>query len=212
MKCIQIFKDGKMDELNISSKNVLKKLKANSKSQGNDELNKLYSWNFEGDDIHCYGWYDGEKGFENLHDLPHGGKSDFIDEDSSEKIIYGDLFILKYRGDALVDINVSDYSVFYSDTFENFNDYISGIDEDIDYADNEEANENINETTEDINEATESTEANKDIEANEDIDEANEDIDEANEDIDEATQDIDEGGEAVTIETTEDLEYDNYEY
>ena len=207
MKCIQIFKDGKMDELNISSKNVLKKLKANSKSQGNDELNKLYSWNFEGDDICCYGWYDGEKGFENLHDLPHGGKSDFIDEDSSEKIIYGDLFILKYRGDALVDINVSDYSVFYSDTFENFNDYISGIDEDIDYADNEEANGNINETTEDINEATEATE---DIEATEST-EATKDI-EANEDIDEANEDIDEGGEAVTIETTEDLEYDNYEY
>ena len=80
MKCIQIFKDGKMDELKIPSKNIIKFLTGSSKSQGNNDLIKLYTWKFEGSNICCYGWYDGVKGFENSHDLPQGGMSDFIDE------------------------------------------------------------------------------------------------------------------------------------
>ena len=136
MKCIQIFKDGKMDELNLpNGNNLLSKLANLSKSHGINELSKIYYWKFEGADICCYGWYDGDKGFENSHDLPHGGMSDFIEEDSSEKNLYGDIFILKYHNGVPVDINVSDYSVFYSDRFDNFSDYSSDNDDDVNWDD-----------------------------------------------------------------------------
>jgi len=148
MKCIQIFKDGKMDELEIKSKKILNNLINSSKSQGNDELIKLYSWNFEGSNICCYGWYDGVTGFENSHDLPHGGQSYFIEEDSSEKILYGDIFIVKYHGGLPVDITISDYSVFYSDRFENFSDYSSDNEGDIE--NNDIIIENDLEDTEEI--------------------------------------------------------------
>tara|TARA_B110000879_G_C11068848_1_gene469859 strand:+ start:631 stop:1158 length:528 start_codon:yes stop_codon:yes gene_type:complete len=136
MKCIQIFRDGKMDELTISNKNYISKLSKLSKSRGINELVKIYSWKFEGCDICCYGWYDGDKFFENLHDLPQGGMSDFIEEDSSEKILYGDIFILKYHGPILSDITISDYSVFYSDHFDNFSNYSSDNDDNIDNIEN----------------------------------------------------------------------------
>jgi hypothetical protein len=135
MKCIQILKDGKMDELNITETNTINKFIKSSKSQGINELIKLYSWNFEESLICCFGWYDGDNGFENTHDLPPGGMSDFIEEDSSEKIIYGDIFIVRYNQDkTLSDITISDYSVFYSDKFENFSNYDSDND-DCDYND-----------------------------------------------------------------------------
>jgi len=135
MKCIQIFKDGKMDELNISSKNIkniIKFLTGSSKSQGNNGLVLLYTWKFEGSIICCYGWYDGVTGFENFHELPHGGMSDFIEEDSSEKKLYGDIFILKYQGTKNIDITVSDYSIFYSDYFDISCNYSSGGEEETD--------------------------------------------------------------------------------
>ena len=128
MKCIHIFKDGKMDELKIG-KDIIKKLTKSSKSQGNNALTKIYTWSFEGCDICCFGWYDGVNGFENKHDLPYGGKSSFIEEDSSEKILFGDMFILKYKAGVIMDITISDYSVFYSDRFENFSIYDTDNDE-----------------------------------------------------------------------------------
>jgi len=134
MKCIHIFKDGKMDEL-IIGKNIIKSLTKASLSQGINELTKMYSWKFEGNDICCFGWYDGDNGFVNSHDLPHGGKSDFLEEDSSEKIIFGDMFILRYKDDKVCPITISDYSVFYSDRFENFSNYGSDTEEDIEYND-----------------------------------------------------------------------------
>ena len=132
MKCIHIFKDGKMDELKIG-KNIIKQLSKASVSQGINELAKMYTWKFEGCDICCFGWYDGDNGFLNSHDLPHGGKSDFLEEDSSEKPIFGDMFILKYKSGKVIDITISDYSVFYSDRFENFSNYGSDNDDEIEY-------------------------------------------------------------------------------
>jgi hypothetical protein len=129
MKCIQIFRDGKMDELNIPKTTIINNLTQASNSQGNNELTKIYQWQFEGDIITCFGWYDGDKGFENLHDLPYGGESSFLEEDSSEKLFYGDIFILKYREGKPMDITISDYSVFYSDRFDNFSDYGSDNDD-----------------------------------------------------------------------------------
>jgi hypothetical protein len=149
MKCIQIFKDGKMDELKIPSKNIIKFLTDSSKSQGNNELIKLYTWKFEGSIICCYGWYDGVTGFENSHDLPQGGMSDFIDEDSSEKILYGDIFILKYQGDKNINITVSDYSMFYSDYFDISSNYSSEEEEENDIIEDNNLQEDVDEIVSD---------------------------------------------------------------
>tara|TARA_B110000967_G_scaffold205247_1_gene249381 strand:+ start:100 stop:594 length:495 start_codon:yes stop_codon:yes gene_type:complete len=139
MKCVQISRDGRMDELELPKKNIIKRLIDASKSQGSHELTKIYTWKFEGTDICCYAWYGGDKGFENSHDLPQGGKSDFIDEDSSEITLYGDIFIVKYHNNNIININISDYSVFYSDSFDNFSNYSSDNDdlEDIDIVEKE---------------------------------------------------------------------------
>ena len=125
MKFIHIFKDGKMDELNynekkINEKKIVKHFNKISRSQGSGDIKKLYSWMFDNSIIMCYGWYDGENGFENNHELPQSGISDFIDEDSSFKKLYGDLFILKSD---YTDITISDYSVFYSNQCGDYSDY-----------------------------------------------------------------------------------------
>ena len=100
MKCVQIHKDGTMDDLDISLKklktlinlkNCCKIIVKSAKSQGNNSLQELYKWSYEGTSIHCYGWWDGEAGFENKHELPPGGKSNFLEEDSSVKLLFGDI-------------------------------------------------------------------------------------------------------------------------
>ena len=85
MKVVQINKDGTMDEIRMrmNMKNTCKQLIKCAKSQGNDSLKELYTWNYENTKIICYSWYDGEAGFENKHDLPPGGISSFLEEDSS---------------------------------------------------------------------------------------------------------------------------------
>jgi len=128
MKFIHIFKDGKMDEINYNEKKYNEKkcirhfLKI-SKSQGSENIKKLYTWNFDDSKILCYGWYDGEDGFENKHELPPSGISDFIDEDSSLKKLYGDIFILRINNSNYLDLTISDYSVFYVGLVDDYSDY-----------------------------------------------------------------------------------------
>lgn len=127
MKFLHILKDGKMDEINYNKnkydeKILIKYLTKISKSQGSGDIKKLYSWNYQGYKIICYGWYDGHNGFENSHTLPRSGISGFIEEDSSLKILYGDLFIFKFK-DKYTDLNISDYGIFYSNMIDDYSDY-----------------------------------------------------------------------------------------
>jgi hypothetical protein len=132
MKCIQIFRDGKMDEITIKyNKNIISLLKSISIAQGFDELKHLYSWNYESDIIQCYGWYGGENSFINSHKLPQGGNSDLLDEESSLIKLYGDIFIIRFKDDNPIDLLISDYSVFYSNNFEDFSDCDSDSHSDI---------------------------------------------------------------------------------
>ena len=83
MKFIHIFKDGKMDEIEYkdkkyNEKKIIKYLNKISKSQGSTDIRKLYSWEYDNKTILCYGWYDGEHGFENKHELPPNGVSNFL--------------------------------------------------------------------------------------------------------------------------------------
>ena len=126
MKCVQIHKDGSMDDLDISFKtlrarislnNCCKLLSKTAKSQGENALQDLYTWSYEGHKIYCYGWWDGEAGFENKHELPPGGKSNFLDEDSSVKLLFGDMFLLLCKSNKISDFKVSDYGEFYNFIF-----------------------------------------------------------------------------------------------
>ena len=130
MKCIQIFKDGKMDEIDIQN---IKNLKDKSVNQGSDNIEELFQWNYDKYIIKCYGWFEGVNSFENEHDLPSGGHSDFIDMESSEINLYGDIFILKFIKNTLCDLTIEDYSVFYNDQFDTYSDFESDSDSEIAY-------------------------------------------------------------------------------
>ena len=128
MKCIHIFKDGKMDEINYNEKKynekkLIKYFFKMSKSHGSENIKKLYTWDFNDSKILCYGWYDGVDGFENNHELPQSGISDFIDEDSSLKKLYGDIFMIKIKNNNYLDLTISDYSVFYVSLVDDYSDY-----------------------------------------------------------------------------------------
>jgi len=132
MKIIRINKNGSMNELNLKiPKNCLNVLKKNSISCGNGSIKELYFWKYDDKNIKCYGWYDGESGFENKHELAPNGTSTFLEEDSSSKLLFGDLFILcldaekKYN-----DFGVDDYSMFYDIINEGFDDCSDSGDED----------------------------------------------------------------------------------
>ena len=123
MNIIRINQDGTMHDINISSnkKLLIKSLNNASIKKGNTDLKQLYKWSINNKEILCYGWYDGDPGFENKHDLLPNGVSSFLcEEDSSEKLLYGDIFIIKYDiiSKKYIDISVSDYAIIYDMLFE----------------------------------------------------------------------------------------------
>ena len=128
MKLIRINYDGSMNDISINTKitpkNVVKMLNKNSVSLGEGDMKELYRWRVDNgnSDISCYGWCDGNAGFENKHDLPPSGMSNFIDdEDSSDtKILFGDIFITLSSNGVFKDIDVSNYANYYEGLFEGF--------------------------------------------------------------------------------------------
>lgn len=130
MKIIRINKDGSMNELNIKiPKNPINVLNKNKNSCGSDDLKLLYTWKYNNNTIHCYGWYNGDAGFENKHELPPNGTSTFLEEDSSSILLFGDIFILNNSDNKWVDFNVPDYSLFYDYINEGFDDCDTDSDE-----------------------------------------------------------------------------------
>ena len=123
MKIVQISRDGTMDDIKVkmNCKSFLTLLNKKSKTQGNNLIKELYTWTYENDKIKCYGWYDGECGFENKHKLVPSGSSLFLDGDSSSQILYGDIFICRLRDKKVIDFDVSDYGEFYTNAIGEFN-------------------------------------------------------------------------------------------
>ena len=123
MKIIRINKDGSMNDLEIKlkKKSILTQLEKISISKGDGCISELYKWSYEGKTILCYGWYDGDPGFENKHELIPGGSSKFLDEDSSEKLLFGDLFLIccDCKG-SFIEYSVSDYAEYYNIVFDGF--------------------------------------------------------------------------------------------
>jgi|TARA_Y100000389_G_C17453318_1_gene516306 hypothetical protein len=125
MKFVRINNNGTMNDIDIplKKKGLLKLLEENTTSKGTSNFKELYKWNQDGREIICYGWYDGEAGFENKHDLIPNGNSSFLDEDSSEKLLFGDLIILCYdQTKKFIDFDTLDYAQVYEILFEGFDD------------------------------------------------------------------------------------------
>lgn len=123
MYCVQIFKDDNMKEIKIKGNDILKTL--TKISSNNESICELYKWEYENITTKCYGSYDGIDGFENKHELPSNGFSNFLEEDSSEKILFGDIFIARFKDDKLISTTIADYGEFYNLMFNGFDDCIS---------------------------------------------------------------------------------------
>jgi len=117
MKIVRVNKDGSMHDIDIilKKKTLSNQLHKKSLSKGNGELCELYKWYYDNKNIICYGWYDGDAGFENKHELIPNGNSSFLEEDSSEKLLFGDLFLVCFNEkNKLIDYCVTDYAEYYS--------------------------------------------------------------------------------------------------
>ena len=68
--------------------------------------------------------------------IPNGNSS-FLEEDSSEKLLFGDIFLICYEKNKIIDYCVSDYAEYYSIVFEGFDDCSDSNSE----YDNDSANE-----------------------------------------------------------------------
>ena len=184
MKVVQVYRDDTMDDIVIDN---VKDISDVSNSQGHSHISHLYSWVYENYEFQCHGWYDGEAGFENKHDLPPAGKSSFLSEDSSTQLLFGDIFILKvdmtkstHGNPYYVDCDISDYGEFYNLSFEGFHD-----------VDDDGSNSDMSEDLEDIDDL-------EDIEYLEEKEEF-EDTDDSSSDIEDTCITNDELGEDTYI-------------
>ena len=116
MKVVRVKIDGTMNDLDfeIKKKGILKLLEKNAISKGTSQFKVLYEWKNDDKKIICYGWYDGEAGFENKHELIPNGISSFLEDESSEILLFGDLFIVCMEGNKYIDFDVSNYGEIFS--------------------------------------------------------------------------------------------------
>jgi len=125
MIIVHISKDGSMDEPGLTSSNQLaSQLTSLSKSQGEGSIKLLYEWIHNSSKILCYGWYDGDAGFENKHELPPSGTSKFLEEDSSTILLFGDIFLCRksLSPDIFIDFDIPGCGDFYSSVVGGFDD------------------------------------------------------------------------------------------
>jgi len=115
MKLVRVKLDGSMDEVSLKKvKNIKKLLESISISKGTSQFKLLYEWNHDMKNIECYGWFDGDAGFENKHELIPNGNSSFLEEDSSEVLLFGDIFIISKKDDKYIDLDIAKYGEIFS--------------------------------------------------------------------------------------------------
>tara|TARA_B100000575_G_C23069264_1_gene615809 strand:- start:102 stop:623 length:522 start_codon:yes stop_codon:yes gene_type:complete len=123
MKVVRINIDGTMNDIDIDFKKSWKKtLEKTATSKGSTDFKELYQWKHSNKTYFCYGWYDGDSGFENKHDLIPSGVSSFLEENSDEKLLFGDIFMISMEKKKYSDFCVSDYAELYEIMFEGFDD------------------------------------------------------------------------------------------
>jgi len=127
MKLVQIKCNGEMNDLDESLnlrniKNVL------TNKYNSTNIQYLYSWDYDGSTVLCYGCKDGSAGNENKHDLPPDGVKIIKSLDNSDtQLLFGDIFILM-KQKSLCDFDTSDYGLFYSVCFNGFDECVSDED------------------------------------------------------------------------------------
>ena len=116
MKVIRVKIDGTMNDLDVAlkKKGILKLLEKHAISKGTSQFKELYEWKKDKKKIICYGWYDGDAGFENKHELIPNGISSFLEDESSEILLFGDIFIVCMEGANYIDFDVSEYGEIFS--------------------------------------------------------------------------------------------------
>ena len=142
MKIVRVRIDGTMNDLdlNINKKGViLKTLEKNSISKGTSQFKELYHWINDKKKIICYGWFDGDAGFENKHELIPNGISTFLEDESSEILLFGDIFIICMENGKYINFDVSNYGEIFSIFCGGFDD-CNTSDDDIDSECSEEPN------------------------------------------------------------------------
>jgi hypothetical protein len=144
MKLVKIKCNGEMIDLDepLNLRNI-KKVLTNKYNSAN--IQYLYSWNYEGSTILCYGCKDGSAGNENKHDLPPEGIKHIKSLDNSDtQLLFGDIFMLM-KQKSLSNFDTSDYGLFYSVCFDGFGDCVSDDDSVSDdcLSENSEGNEFI---------------------------------------------------------------------
>jgi len=173
-----------MDEISedINFRNIKKKLREHSLSKGVNNIQHLYTWDYEGTSILCYGWTDGLPGAENKHDLPPSGdKMISTLNDSDTQLLFGDLFILQKDDHKLCDFDVSDYGLFYSLSFEGFDDCLTDDETDEDEEDDDGSDLNdfiVASTAEDEEDEDEEDEEDEDDEEEDVVDDVEDELDE----------------------------------
>ena len=126
MKLVQIKCKGEMNDLDepINLRNIKKILTSKSESKS-ESIQYLYSWDYEGSTIMCYGYNSGSAGNENKHDLPPEGIKHIKSLGNSDtQLLFGDIFILM-KQKKISNFDTSDYGLFYSLCFGGFDDCVS---------------------------------------------------------------------------------------
>jgi hypothetical protein len=78
-------------------------------------IHLLYWWLLDGNKYEAYGNIEQEECIEkNNHMLPINGLSDLLEENSDSIHIYGNIYIIKFNNNNLININTSDYGEFYN--------------------------------------------------------------------------------------------------
>ena len=136
MKYICINKDGTMFDYDnpITTRNIIKTLKTHTSLS----IKHLYSWNYEDSIILCYGSIKGDAGDENKHELPPNGDKHLSIDNSDTQLLFGKIFIFRKSKSRFRDFNSSDYGLFYTLSFDGFDDCETS---DNDEVDNDEENE-----------------------------------------------------------------------
>jgi len=120
MSILKINTDNTMNELKMSKNNYMKTIKENIYNKGYNEIELLFSWIYEDYVIKLYGFYEGIDEFINIHEIPSYGISEFLDVESSNTKLYGDIFIVKLIENKVIKFTIEDYGEFYNIMYDNF--------------------------------------------------------------------------------------------
>jgi hypothetical protein len=132
MKIVQIKSDGCMDDIEINVKKTIENnIKNIYKNCGSGKIKELYTWSYNNYLIYCYGWYEGEGSFKNKHKLMSYGNSKFLEVESSEIDLYGDIFLVKKQKNKYVPfctIEYAEITEYFNNNLEEYhNDYDTKI-------------------------------------------------------------------------------------